>query len=143
MNQVASDQKGLRVRSSRGERIRLNPKSGSPDPEDQDQVREWLQAQPHPWALDLYAGAGGLSLGLAQAGLSVIVAADHDATALETHAYNIGGLTWCGDLGDPLEFMSQLDQWGINSVDVVAGGPPCQPFSRAGTSKIADLVRRV
>ena len=81
-------------------------------------------------------------MALAQAGFSVIVAADHDATALETHAYNIGGLTWCGDLGDPLEFISQLDQWGINSVDLVAGGPPCQPFSRAGTSKIADLVRR-
>ena len=142
MNQITSDQKGLRVRSSRGERIRLDPKPSLPDPEDQDQVREWLQEQPHPWALDLYAGAGGLSLGLAHAGFSVIAAADYDATALETHAYNIGGLTWCGDLGDPLEFISHLDQWGINSVDLVAGGPPCQPFSRAGTSKIADLVRR-
>lgn len=139
MKKGASDRGGLRVQSFRGERIRLEPKSGSPASEDQTQ--DWLQAQPHPWALDLYSGAGGLSFGLAQAGFSVVAAADHDDTALETHAHNIGGLTWCGDLRDPLEFISQLSQWGIRSVDLVAGGPPCQPFSRAGTSKIASLVR--
>ena len=139
MKKGASDRGALRVQSFRGERIRLEPKSGSPVSEDQTQ--DWLQAQPHPWALDLYSGAGGLSFGLAQAGFSVVAAADHDDTALETHAHNIGGLTWCGDLRDPLEFISQLSQWGISSVDLVAGGPPCQPFSRAGTSKIASLVR--
>ena len=142
MKQVESDRKVLRVRPPRGVRIRLDPKPGSPDPEDYQQTRRWLQALPRPWAVDLYSGAGGLSLGLAKAGFSVIAAADHDATALETHEHNIGGLTWCGDLGDPLELISQLARWGINSVDLVAGGPPCQPFSRAGTPKIADLVRR-
>ena len=35
-----------------------------------------------------------------------------------------------------------MDQWGIRHVDLVAGGPPCQPFSRAGSAKIADLVRQ-
>ena len=128
--------------SHRGTRIRLAPKLGSPDPERPDQVREWLQGVPTPWAVDLFAGAGGLSLGLADAGFSVLVAADRDATALETHAHNIGGLTWCGDLVDPSQFTSQLDRWGIDHVDLVAGGPPCQPFSRAGTSKIADLVKK-
>ena len=115
---------------------------GSPDPDDQDQVRDWIQAIPRPWAVDLYAGAGGLSLGLVDAGFSIVAAADRDATALKTHSHNIGGLTWCGDLGNPSVFISQLSQWGIESVDLVAGGPPCQPFSRAGTSKIADLVKR-
>ena len=142
MSKGTSNRKSLRVRSPRGERIRLASKLNSPNPEDQDQIREWLKAQNHPRAIDLFAGAGGLSLGLAQAGFSVIVAADEDATALETHEHNIGGLTWCGDLSDPLDFMSQLSDWGIESVDLVAGGPPCQPFSRAGTPKIADLVRR-
>ena len=136
------DQKGFRVRSSRGERIRLDPKSGSPNLENQEGIRDWLNKQPHPWAIDLFAGAGGLSLGLVQAGFSVVAAADEDATALETHAHNIGGLTWCGDLSDPTALISQLSDWGIKAVDLVAGGPPCQPFSRAGTSKIADLVRR-
>ena len=131
-----------RVSSHRGTRIRLGPKLGNPDLGQQDQIREWLRETPRPWAIDLFSGAGGLSLGLAEAGFSVVAAADHDATALETHAYNIGGMTWCGDLGNPSEFISQLELWGINHVDLVAGGPPCQPFSRAGTPKIADLVKK-
>lgn len=142
MSQVTKVHRAPRVRSSRGEHIRLEPKPGSPHPEDKVQIREWLSRQARPWAVDLFAGAGGLSLGLTQAGFSVIAAADDDATALETHAHNIGGLTWCGDLSDPAEFISQLSDWEVESVDLVAGGPPCQPFSRAGTPKIADLVRR-
>ena len=95
-----------------------------------------------PWAVDLFAGAGGLSLGLSQAGFSIVAAADRDARSLETHSHNIGGLTWHGDLADPGKFLAQLDCWGVTKVDLVVGGPPCQPFSHAGTPKIADLVRR-
>ena len=126
----------------RGTRIRLEPRRDAPDPESHDQVAAWLRELPRPWAIDLFAGAGGLSLGLEEAGFSVVAAADSDPTALETHAHNIGGLTWCGDLSDPSAFISQLEVWGIRDVDLVAGGPPCQPFSRAGTAKIADLVKR-
>ena len=46
-----------------------------------------------------------------------------------------------GDLTEPEEFLEHLEGWGISSVDLVAGGPPCQPFSRAGQSKIRSLVR--
>ena len=142
MNQTASVKGKRRVPHSRGVSIKLDYRSGSPDPLDDDQVREWIQSQPRPWAIDLFAGAGGLSLGLSQAGFSVIAAADRDTRSLETHSHNIGGLTWYGDLADPDEFKSQLSRWGIDSVDLVAGGPPCQPFSHAGTPKIADLVRK-
>ena len=133
--------KKLRVHSLRGKRISLEPKGDAPDPDDDEQVTEWLKTTSRPWAVDIFAGAGGLSLGLEEAGFSVIVAADHEQTALETHSHNIGGLTWCGDLENAGEFISQLERWGICSVDLVAGGPPCQPFSRAGTPKIANLVR--
>ncbi len=126
----------------RGTRISLPPKLGTPDPSNVVQVEDWLDSLPRPWAIDLFAGAGGLSLGLSDAGFSIAAAADHDSTALETHAHNIGGLTWCGDLSNPEEFISQLEKWGIRDVELVAGGPPCQPFSRAGTAKIADLVRQ-
>ena len=125
----------------RGERIRLPRHQQSPDPSDRDAVRLWLSERPRPWAVDLFSGAGGLSLGLEEAGFSVIAAADSDPVAMETHAANIQGLAWTGDLSDPSDFLAQLEDWGIDEVDLLAGGPPCQPFSRAGTSKIGHLVR--
>ena len=70
----------------------------------------------------------------------MVAAADFDSVAMETHAANIPGLTWVGDLSNPAGFIEQLDRWGIDSVDLLAGGPPCQPFSRAGTAKIGNLV---
>ena len=125
----------------RGVRIALKTNAQSPDQDDVDSVRRWLDALPKPWAIDLFAGAGGLSLGLQQGGFSVVAAADSDPIAMETHAANIPGLTWVGDLTDPACFIDQLDRWGIESVDLLAGGPPCQPFSRAGTAKIGNLVK--
>ena len=129
----------FRVPVRRGPRISLNPHPSSPDPNDKDCVRNWLESRPRPWALDLFCGAGGLSLGLEEAGFSVVASADFDPVATETHAANIQGLTWTGDLSEPTEFLRHLDTWGIESVDLIAGGPPCQPFSTAGMSKIGDF----
>ena len=142
MTQATVKKGKRRITNARGTSIALARRSGSPDPNNDSEVRRWLQSVPRPWAVDMYAGAGGLSLGLNQAGFSVVAAADRDARSLETHSHNIGGLSWHGDLSDPEEFISQLTRWGIRKVDLVAGGPPCQPFSHAGTPKIADLVRR-
>ena len=126
----------------RGPRISLNRHHSSPNPNDKDCVRAWLESTPRPWALDLFCGAGGLSLGLQEGGFSVVAAADSDPVATETHSANIQGLTWTGDLSDPSAFIRQLDDWGIEDVDLLAGGPPCQPFSTAGMSKIGNLVRQ-
>jgi DNA (cytosine-5)-methyltransferase 1 len=60
---------------------------------------------------------------------------------VETHAANLGGLGYVGDLSDPSELLDQLDGWGIDHVELVAGGVPCQPFSRAGQSKLRELIR--
>ena len=138
----AQQPSSYRLPTHRGERIRLAPHQMSPDPNDEDAVRRWLEGRPRPWAIDLFCGAGGLSLGLEEEGFSVVAAADSDPMATETHAANIQGLTWTGDLSDPSTFIRQLDDWGIEEVDLLAGGPPCQPFSSAGMSKIGDLVRR-
>jgi len=114
----------------------------APDPADIPAIRKWVSERRRPTAIDLFAGAGGLSLGLHQAGFDVLVGADSNEHAMETHAANLPGLTWTGDLTDPRYFLEALQVWGIETVDLLAGGVPCQPFSRAGRSKIANLVQQ-
>ena len=141
MDSTESDSR-YRVRVRRGTRIKLEPHPDSPDPNDEEAVRKWLESRPRPWAVDLFCGAGGLSLGLEEEGFSVVAAADSDSVSTETHSANMQSLTWTGELTEPDGFIGQLEEWGIESVDLVAGGPPCQPFSSAGASKIGNLVRR-
>jgi len=124
----------------RGVDLRLPAHPEAPDPSDLEGVRRWVQDARRPTAIDLFCGAGGLSLGLQDAGFSVLVGADLDRRAVETHTANLGGLGYVGDLSDPTELLDQLDGWGITELDLVAGGVPCQPFSRAGRSIIRNLV---
>jgi DNA (cytosine-5)-methyltransferase 1 len=128
------------VPTRRGPRIRLKPHVAAPDPTDLRSVRKWVRQAPSPTAIDLFCGAGGLSLGLQDAGFSVLAGADSDSMAVESYVANLGGLCYLGDLSDPDDFMNHLSAWGIESVDLLAGGVPCQPFSRAGRSKIRSLV---
>src|SRR5262245_31138015 len=120
----------------RGSQLRLDPPAGAPDPADLGAVRRWVRESHRPTAVDLFSGAGGLSLGLQDAGFSVLVGADNDPFAVETHVGNLGGLGYTGDLSDPSDLLDHLAGWGIERVDLVTGGVPCQPFSRAGRSKI-------
>jgi len=130
------------VRAYRGTKLELPAHPDAPDPDDRAAIRRWVRAQVASGltALDLFCGAGGLSLGLEKAGFRVLVGADLDAPAVETHVANIGGLGYQGDLSDPTDFLDHLREWGIRKVDLIAGGVPCQPFSRAGRSKIRSLV---
>ncbi|WP_326829054.1 DNA cytosine methyltransferase [Streptosporangium sp. NBC_01810] len=77
--------------------------------------------------LDLFAGAGGLSLGLEEAGMEIVAAAEWDEDALETFALNHSAAKiFPGDVGK----INFSDLKG--SVNVVVGGPPCQPWSDGG-----------
>ncbi len=124
----------------RGTDLRLPRHPDAPDPSDLSAVRRWIQAARRPTAIDLFSGAGGLSLGLQEADFSVLLGADIDERAVETHTSNVGGLGYVGDLSDPTELLDHLQGWGIETVDLIAGGVPCQPFSRAGRSMIRNLV---
>jgi DNA (cytosine-5)-methyltransferase 1 len=99
-----------------------------------------VAAQPGPRVIDLFCGAGGLSYGLRAAGFSVLVGADHDREALNTHRANVGGLAYGDDLSDSDRFLAKVRAWGVEQVDLIAAGLPCQPFSQAGRSKIRSLV---
>lgn len=123
----------------RGATVELKPRHR--DLDDLSTARKWVSSLPRPWAVDLFCGAGGLSLGLQRAGLKVVAAADSDPWALATHAANVGGLCWSHSLASPAPFLEFLAERKVRQVEVVAGGPPCQPFSRAAVAKIRSLVR--
>ncbi|WP_029136590.1 DNA cytosine methyltransferase [Nakamurella lactea] len=92
-------------------------------------------------AADLFSGAGGLGLGLEAAGIRVVIGADHDKEALETHRHHFGGMALDWDLGDANIVEKVAGLIRDNQIDVLAGGPPCQPFSKAGRSGMRFLVR--
>jgi DNA (cytosine-5)-methyltransferase 1 len=130
------------VKLVRGPFVRLDP-----HPEACSTVGEFLamakrlRAGGARLAADLFAGGGGLSLGLEQAGYRVVLAADHDAEAVETHRHHHAGLTLDCDLGDADQIAALAGMIKDSGVELVAGGPPCQPFSKAGRSKIRHRVR--
>lgn len=108
---------------------------------DEDELLSLAPTLTRPKAVDLFCGAGGLSLGLSNAGFDVILAVDHDEEALETHRAHHPGLSVNWDLGDE-DVVARVARLVRDcEVTVVAGGPPCQPFSRAGRSMMRDLVR--
>ncbi len=100
-----------------------------------------LRAEGMPLAADLFSGAGGLGLGLQAAGYRVILGADKDVEAVETHRHLFGGLTLDLDLSDEGNVAHVARLIASAHVDLLAGGPPCQPFSKAGRSKIRHRVR--
>lgn len=90
--------------------------------------------------VDLFAGCGGLSLGLERAGYEIVFAADSWDAAVDCYRRNLKHRVEQLDLSEPQNLISAL---GGIEFDVVVGGPPCQDFSTAGTrieSGRADLT---
>lgn len=81
-------------------------------------------------AIDLFCGAGGLSLGLKDAGFLVTAALDNDPVAVRTYRENLGQHVDCA----PIEEISASDLLSKSGLVrgecmLLAGGPPCQGFS--------------
>jgi len=93
-------------------------------------------------AADLFCGAGGISLGLERAGFDVVIGVDHDQHALATHRAHHPGLHLDWDLSDETTLERLADVMRSAGIRLISGGPPCQPFSRAGRGIIGNLVRR-
>ena len=114
-----------------------------PDGCTEDTFEQWCAqrlAAGERLAVDLFSGAGGLSLGLEEAGWTVAVSVDNDEKAVQTHGHNFPGLALDCDLSEPSQRQDLVDLLAKTEIDLLAGGPPCQPFSRAGRSKIRSLV---
>ena len=95
---------------------------------------------PRPLAVDLFAGAGGLSLGFEQAGFDVAAAVEVDPIHAATHEFNFPlGTSICASVAD-LSGAEIRERSGIKDreVAVVVGGAPCQGFSMIGRRVLDD-----
>ena len=85
-----------------------------------------------PTVLDLFCGAGGISHGFAQAGFSVVAGVDWDHDSLMTFKSNhTGARVLEADLAEATpQCIGETLGIAPGAIDCIAGGPPCQGFSR-------------
>lgn len=107
-----------------------------------------MPASNTPWVVSLFSGAGGLDVGLEQAGWRTAVATDFDPQSMETlrqaqarrislpgggrRTYLSGTRLIEADVND----LEAKDLWRRSARPaLLAGGPPCQPWSSAGAQR--------
>lgn len=88
--------------------------------------------------VDLFAGAGGLSLGFGMAGYEPVLAVEADADASTTYANNFPGTRLHTGLIEDLSDEDLLAYFVDDRPDIICGGPPCQSHSTAGRRDPAD-----
>jgi DNA (cytosine-5)-methyltransferase 1 len=93
-----------------------------------------------PIAVDLFAGAGGMTLGFEQAGFDVLASVEIDPVHCATHQFNFPLCSiFCKDVaeitGSQIRKNSRI---GRREIDVVISGSPCQGFSMMGKRDVDD-----
>jgi len=84
--------------------------------------------------VSLFAGAGGIDLGLIRAGHSIIWANDFDKDSCETYEFNLGDHIHCADI-------KNVSSDVIPDSDLIVGGFPCQGFSVANKFRSVEDKR--
>lgn len=93
--------------------------------------------------IDLFCGAGGLSLGFTQEGFITRIANDIQECCIDTYAHNHPETSRKNIiLGDIREVVNHIEELVAGEdIDIVVGGPPCQGFSMANRQRLIDDPR--
>ncbi len=85
--------------------------------------------------IDLFAGTGGLSLGLESAGFSPVLVVDNYKAANQTYLFNRPFLNENKIISEDIKF---VDTNSFEHTPLIVGGPPCQGFSNANKQRKKD-----
>lgn len=91
--------------------------------------------------VDLFAGAGGFSLGFENAGFNILAATDYHEMAQKTYQHNLGHPFLQSDIAELSSDVGPLLSTGgvsTSDIDIITGGPPCKGFSTAGIYNPGD-----
>ena len=83
-----------------------------------------------PRCISLFSGAGGLDLGIRQAGFDIVLATDIDPLCEKAHQANFPETDfYCGPIAEVSK--KRLNPYLDEPVDLLVGGPPCPPYSKS------------
>ena len=96
----------------------------------------------NPIAIDLFCGAGGLSLGLEQSNITVPLGVEINAIAAQTYTNNLNGNVLQDDIRNITghEILEQLNLQ-VGELFLLAGCPPCQTFSSLQKDDVTNDAR--
>ena len=89
-----------------------------------------------PTCIDLFCGAGGMSLGFEEAGFDIVAGVEIDPVHANVHTFNFPNCTVYRQ--DISELTGETFLKDHGEIDVVIGGPPCQGFSLIGKRDSTD-----
>lgn len=96
---------------------------------------EWIPPKPAVGkAISLFSGAMGLDLGFIENGVQIVLGNDIEKESAKTVASNLPNLKFLNRDIDSIELEELMREAEVSpgEVDILIGGPPCQPFSPAG-----------
>lgn len=100
-----------------------------------------------PTFVDLFSGAGGITIGLKNAGMRPLLCSDSDPSVAKTHMLNFPDIPFVeGDLSKP-ETKNKIlnivrEETGKEGLSFLVGGPPCQGFSIFGERRFLNTQKR-
>jgi DNA (cytosine-5)-methyltransferase 1 len=89
-------------------------------------------------AVELFAGAGGLSIGLEKAGFEVVIANEIEHDFAKTFEVNHKNTKVIKKDIHEVDFKYEIRNIGTSEITLLSGGPPCQGFSTVGSKNEKD-----